>query len=223
MSFELKLNRLADSYAEQGYRVTIRPGPEVLPPFAKDFQVEILGERGAGGVLVSVKNDRGELAADSNLTRYAEIIGSQKAWRFDFAILEAEKPNPREIDNAEDLSEADMDRSFDESTEMLRQGFHRPALITAWAGFEAAMRSWLRAAGEQVGWGSTPQGLVTGIFANGIIDIEEYHKLEALARVRNQIVHGYVSSPTSEAGAVPFLCEIGRRLIEESRNAIIRA
>jgi hypothetical protein len=68
---------VADTYTRQGYQVTIRPNPAALPPFAKDFRVEILAKREAEGVLVAVKRDRNELAADSNLTRYAEIIGLQ--------------------------------------------------------------------------------------------------------------------------------------------------
>jgi|SRR5208282_1102209 len=78
MDFDQELKQVADAYASQGYQVTIRPNPEALPSFAKDFKIEILGKRGTEGVLVAVKKDRDEVAADSNLTRYAEITGLQK-------------------------------------------------------------------------------------------------------------------------------------------------
>jgi REase_AHJR-like len=218
MDFEQELKRVADSYARQGYQVTIRPDAGVLPAFAKDFKLEILGMRGTEGVLVAVKRDRDAFAADSNLTRYAEITSLNQGWRFDFAILEAEKPSAREIDGAADFSEEDITRSFDESLNMVRHGFLRPAVITAWAGFEAAMRLRLRSEGESVGWGTAPRTMLNELYSNGVIDIEEFHKLERLSRVRNQIAHGFISAIAPEGGAVEFLSEIGRRLTEESRH-----
>jgi hypothetical protein len=112
-----------------------------------------------------------------------------------------------------------IDKAFAESLEMVRAGFARPALITAWAGFEAAMRLRLRAAGERAGWGSAPRSMLNELYSNGVIGVEEFHKLENLFRVRNQIVHGFISSLVSEETSVQFLSKLGRRLIEESRTA----
>ena len=219
MDFDQELDRLADGYAKQGYQVAIRPRPEELPSFAKDFRIEILGKRGSEGVLVAVKRDRREVAADSNLTRYAEVTGSQKGWRFDFAIPDSEQPNIREIDDAEDFSENDIEESFSNSTNMVQLGFDRPAVMTAWVGFEAAMRLRPRAAGERAGWGSMPRGLLNELYPSGVISHAEFSRLESLFRVRNQIVHGFVSSLAPEAGSVAFLSDVGRRLIFESRVA----
>ena len=119
------------------------------------------------------------------------------------------------------FSEEDMEKSFGESLDMVRLGFLRPAVITAWAGFEAAMRLKLRAAGEREGWGSSPRSMLNELYSNGVINVEEFRKLETLSRVRNQIVHGFISSLAPEGGAVQFLCDIGHRLIEESRNATL--
>jgi REase_AHJR-like len=219
MDFEQELKRVADTYTRQGYQVTIRPDPEALPPFARDFKVEILGKRGTEGVLVSVKKDRDEAAADPSLTRYAESTGFQKGWRFDLAVVEAERPSTHEIDGASDFSEEDIQNSFNDASEMVRAGYLRPAVITAWAGLEAAMRLRLRAAGERAGWGVAPRGLLNELYSNGSITAEELQKLENLFRVRNQIVHGFASTRASEGGAVQFLCDVGQRLIEESRTA----
>jgi len=223
MDFEHELKQVADTYARQGYQVTIRPDPAALPPFARDFKVEILGKRGMEGVLVAVKKDRDEVATDSNLTRYAETTGSQKGWRFDLAVLEAQRSSSNEIDGANDFSEEDIHKSFIEASEMVRVGFVRPAVVTAWAGFEAAMRLRLRAAGERAGWGAAPRGMLNELYSNGVINFEEFRKLENLFRVRNQIVHGFISPLASEEGAVQFLGDVGHRLIEESRTAQLSA
>ena len=221
MDFEQELKQVADTYDRQGYHVTIRPDSEILPPFAKDFKLEILAKRGTEGVLVAVKKDREELAADSNLTRYAALTRMQTGWRFDFAIVEAENPIFREMDGAKDFSEEDIDRSFLESLEMARLGFLRPALITAWAGFEAAMRLRLRAEGEAAGWGAAPRSMLNALYSNGMIPVEDFRTLEKLFRVRNQIAHGFNSHLDAEGESVPFLCDVGRHLVEESHHARI--
>ncbi|WP_422927263.1 hypothetical protein [Singulisphaera sp. PoT] len=218
MDFEQELKRVADSYASRGYRVTIRPDAMALPSFAKDFKVEILGKRGAESVLVAVKQDRDQLAGDFNLTRYAEVIGGQDGWRFDLATLDSEKPGSNEYDGAEDFSIDDIEKSFADARNLHDQGFLSQAVITAWAGFEASMRHRLRAMGERAGWGSSPISMLNELFSNGILDGDDFNRLRNLSRVRNQIVHGFLSPLASEGGAVEFLAEIGLRLVHDSRN-----
>src|SRR6266852_5806684 len=126
MDFEQALKRVADGYADHGYQVVVRPSQDDLPPFAKDFKVEIVGKRAAAGVLVSVKKNREEMAADVNLPRYAEMTGAHKGWRFDFVILEGEQPSARELLGAQDFSGDDINRALGEAEQMVRMGFIRP-------------------------------------------------------------------------------------------------
>src|SRR5947209_8390187 len=121
----LELERVADAYRGRGYDVTVRPGPEQLPPFATDFRVEIVGRRGAGGVLVAVRKNRDEVAADGNMQRYAEVTGTQPGWRFDLAVLEAENPKAREVGGAQEFSADDITRSLEEAGELSRTGHTR--------------------------------------------------------------------------------------------------
>ncbi len=223
MDFEREMRRVAETYAAQGYEVIIRPGADQLPPFAKDFKIEILARRGAEGVLVAVKRDRDEVAADADLTRYAEITHSHRGWKFDFAIVDASKPSARDIDEAQEFTEEDIEKTFEDAIRMSELNFLRPAVITAWAGFEAAMRLRLRAAGERIGWGTSPQTMLNELYSNGLVTVDDFRKLEALFRVRNQIAHGFISSLASDGGAVRFLCDAGRRLMEDARKLAVPA
>ena len=45
MNIKQRLDQLAESYQAQGYMVVIKPGPEDLPEFARDFHVEIMARR----------------------------------------------------------------------------------------------------------------------------------------------------------------------------------
>ena len=216
MTFEQELNRVRDLYADQGFQVTLRPRPEDLPAFARDFKVEILGKRADKGVLVAVKRNRDEVASDSNMPRYAEVTGAQPGWRFDFAILEGEDPTGRRGVEAREFSEDDINKAIAEAEQMVRLGFVRPAIITAWAGLEAAMRARLRASGEDTA-GTTPRVLINELYSSGMLSASEFHQLESTYRLRNEIVHGF-SSPTPDPKLVQILGEITRRLVVESQQ-----
>jgi hypothetical protein len=152
-----ELNQLADTYRGQGYDVVLRPGVGDLPPFAKDFKLELLGRRGTGGVLVAVKKDRATLAADKELPRYAAETRNHPGWRFDFAILEAEEPKARDVQGAKESSDEEVRRTLEDADKLVRSGFIQAALTTAWAGFEAAMRKRLLASGQEARGGAMPR------------------------------------------------------------------
>ncbi|HTU18669.1 MAG TPA: hypothetical protein VMG10_11460 [Gemmataceae bacterium] len=216
MNIEPELKKLAGAYEGAGYKVVFRPGPEDLPPFAKDFKVELVMSRGDEGVFVSVKKNRLEMEADKDMPRYAEIISAHPGWRYDFVILEAEPPHARELRGAEELSGEDVLQTLGEAEEMARMRFIRAAVVTAWSGLEAAMRMKLRSSGEKAGWSTTPRELLNELYSSGVLLGEEFSRLERLYAVRSQIVHGF-ASPTSDAEMVTFMAGLTRRLVDESR------
>ena len=218
MNFDQELTKLAAVYEGLGYKVIVRPGPEHLPPFAKDFKVEILARRADDGVLVSVKKNRQQMEADKDMPRYAEIASEHPGWRYDFAILEAEEPGAREMRGAQDFSGEDVLHTLGEAEEMARIGFTRAAVITAWSALEAAMRMRLRAAGETAGWGTAPRQMLNELYSSGVLSGDEFDRLERLSQARNQIVHGFTSSKL-DTEMVAFLDSLGRRLVDESRPA----
>ena len=222
MDFETELIRVAGLYLSQGYQVVFRPGSAELPPFAKNFKVEIVAKRGTQGVLVSIKKNRFEMAADSNLPRYAEIISSQPGWRFDITILEGEDPAARELRGAQELPDEAIEKALDEACELVRTGFVRPALIIAWSALEAAMRRKLRASGETAGWGTPPRQLLNELYSTGILSGDVFRRLERVYRLRSEITHGF-ASPTLDAGTVSFLIETARGLLQESLPAKLTA
>jgi hypothetical protein len=216
MDFEQQLKRVASDYASRGYQVVVRPGSEDLPSFAKDFHIEIVGKRAAEGVLVAVKKNREDMAADSNMPRYAEVTGAQPGWRFDFVILEGEEPDAREIRGAQELSDDDIVKALGDAQQLVRGGFLRPALVTAWAGLEAAMRRRIRALRETTEQGALLQSMLNELYSGGNLSVTEFSRLEHIYRLRNEIVHGF-ASPALDPGLVQFLVETARRLLDESR------
>jgi uncharacterized protein YutE (UPF0331/DUF86 family) len=218
MNIEERLNHVADRYRGQGYKVIVRPGPDDLPPFAKDFEVEILATRADGGVLASVKGSPSDLQADPNLSKYAEVIEKQPGWRYDVFVLGPDpQPTPEKRD-AREPSEGEVRSSLDDAERMLRAGFVTQSLIAAWAALEAAMRHRLRAQGSEAGWGTSPRTMLNELVSSGVLSMSVFRDLEALFQLRNVLVHGF-SAPAVEPRAVQLLVETARRLLDESHPA----
>lgn len=218
MDIEQRLNNVADRYRAQGYTVIIRPGPDDLPDFAKDFKVEIVARRDNGGVLASAKNTLLDLQADSNLAKYAEITETQPGWRFDLIVLMSDAQPMPDNREAKEPSEEDIHHALGDVERMVQAGFGQQGLIAAWAILESAMRRRLRAEGEEAGWGTSPRTMLNELYSAGVLQRSAFRRLEELFQTRSAIVHGF-TMPTIESNAVQFLVETARRLLDESRVA----
>jgi hypothetical protein len=222
MDTESNLRLVADKYQAEGYRVFTRPIPDQLPDFAKDFNVEILALRNAGGVIVSVKNTQAELERDTHVPKYAEVTGNQPGWRYDVIVLGPQsQPEPDQIEAAE-LTDEDMGLILDETQKLLESHLTRYAFIGAWGVLETAMRRTIQAEEQTEGdedrlWLSS-RTLLNEVFSAGGLSRSDYSRLEKLIPVRNAIVHGF-SAPEIEPETIQFLIEIARRLLVESKEA----
>jgi hypothetical protein len=209
------LKRFAENYTARGFEVILRPRPEDLPVFAKQFKVEFVARRADGGVLVSVKQNRQEMEGDKEMAHYAKITNEQPGWRYDLAILEAEDPLAREVRGAQEPTPEEITRTFVVADDVLSAGFTSPALITAWATLEAAMRKRILATGKHTARGIQPRFLLNELYSEGIFSTDEFPRLEKAWRLRNEIVHGF-AGPTVEPETVRFLLDVAKRLLAES-------
>jgi hypothetical protein len=216
MNTEQRLSQVADRYREQGYQVVLNPGADDLPPFAKDFKVEILATRPDGNVLVSAKGSSSEFEDDPNLSRYAEVIEKQPGWRYDVFVL---GPPPAIADRRDiaDLSEGEIYKALDNAERLSQAGFGAPAVLTAWAALESAMRHRLRSLGAKAEWGTSPQSMLNELISLGIVTHSEFRDLEDLSRLRNIIAHGF-SVPEIGASTVSLLADTARRMLTESKQ-----
>ena len=216
MDTKLRLEKVAERYREQGYRVIQNPTPDDLPPFAQDFKVEILAMRPDGSVLVSAKATSAEFERDKNLARYAEVIAGEQGWRYDVFVLGPQPPIPISGDIA-DSTDDEIERTFDSANQLLIAGFKAQALIASWAALESAMRHRLRSIGEKAEWGASPRSMINELVSSGVLTPSEFREIERLYRLRNIIVHGF-SAPEISQNTVAFLVGTARRLLDESKQ-----
>jgi uncharacterized protein YutE (UPF0331/DUF86 family) len=216
MTIEQRLNHVADNYRALGYKVVVNPGPDDLPAFARDFKVEIVATKNGSGVFASAKKSQSDLEADREVPRYAELTNKEPGWRFDIFVLGPEsQPEPSKIEALE-LTDEDIGRILQDVERMRQAGFAQQAFIAAWSVLETAMRRRLQAEGEDAGWESSPRTMLNELYSSGVLHSSDFRDLEDLIQARNAIVHGF-ASPVIGNGAVPFLIEIARRLLDESR------
>src|SRR3984893_403603 len=104
MTIEDRLKHVADRYRSLGFKVVIRPGPDDLPSFAKDFKVEIVATSDKGNVLAVAKASPSELQADKEVARYAEITSKQPGWRMDVFVLGPDSSSLPEKREAKELT-----------------------------------------------------------------------------------------------------------------------
>lgn len=217
MDFEKKLSLLAEKYTDKGYHVVVRPQPDDLPSFAKDFKVEIVGRRAASGVLVSVKKNRQEMESDKEMVRYAEVTSAEPGWRYDFAILEAESQSKGNGIAAEEQTDDDLVKFLDNAELLAGTQYVNAACLVAWAGLEAAMRRRLRAAAERADSGTATRTLLNELYSIGVLTMEELPQLEKLFQLRNRIAHGFAAQVTDKASA-HLMIDLARRLLSESQR-----
>src|SRR5262245_34958460 len=193
MNIEQRLNQVADRYRAQGYEVVVRPGPDDLPNFAKDFKIEIIAKRDDGCILASVKKSQSDLEADPEIPTYVGITEKEPGWRFDLIVLGSDgQPTPDKRE-AKEPSEEDILRSLGDVEQMLHSGFVQQALIAAWAILETAMRRRLQANGEEAGWGSSPRTMLNELYSGGVLQSSVFRDLEGLYQLRSALVHGFTT------------------------------
>ena len=218
-NFEDQLETVAVGYKANGYGVVVRPGPEDLPDFAKDFVLEILATRPDGNVFASVKATHSEFFADAdNLQRYGAIINKQPGWRFDLFNMANDKMPPADLRDAKEPTEEDIRRHLDGAEQMFRAGFLTQSVVAAWAALESAMRRRLWAEGEKADWATSSRGLYTDLYAVGVLNFIEHRDLGELFHLRSMIVHGY-SPPVIEHGTLRSIVETAQRFLDETHLA----
>lgn len=217
MDINEQLAQLADRYRSLGFDgVVVRPGPQDLPCFAQDFQVEIVARREDGGVLASAKSSAAEVEVDPNLSRYAEITAQQPGWRFDLFVLGPETLPVAEHRSAREPSPDEIRKSLEDVERLLQAGFVNQAFTASWAAMESALRRRLRAAGEQAGWGTSPRTMLGELYSSGVLSTQELRQLEASLQLRNAIAHGF-AAPAADSQGVHLLVEAAQQLLAETQ------
>jgi hypothetical protein len=201
------LTYVINQYRGEGFEVTVLPDGVVLPPFAAGFHPDLLATKEGLHVLVAVKKGPRDLASDPDILEMARVVNAQPGWRFDLVmlgkegtILEGEEPSIEKVSHL--LEQVDPVATGRSTTS---------ALVLAWSALEAAMRRAARTAGLEIKDFSS-RYLVGLLYANGLLELEEYDELKRHLKLRDAIVHG-LEVPQINASIPLYVAEIARKLL----------
>jgi hypothetical protein len=210
MNLEQEVERIAEQYRCEGYRVIRRPAAADLPPFAQGYDVDLVAFRDGESVLVQVKASRKELQEDQQLLRLAEAVDHQPGWRLDLVVLGAGSP----LRVAAQASEPPVEKileSLADAEQMTRAGALSASCVISWAGLEAAMRHAARNAGLELA-NHSPPVLLRALYSDGLLDRDEFDRLNAALEIRNAVAHG-LALPSIDPAVPEYVTGVARKLL----------
>lgn len=212
MEFDKAIENVADKYRFEGYQVTVRPKANQVPSFAAGLPVDLLASKGDEHVLVRVKESMEELRKDPESVRIAEAISAQAGWRFDVVVLSGDSPSEKLAKEGDEPSTDAILRNLEHAERSAQNGEQAASFIIAWASLEAAMRGAARASGIEL-QNISPFFLLRTLYSNGLLEREEFDRLNDYLRFRNAVVHG-LEAPRIDTLPTLYVVHAARRLLE---------
>ncbi len=203
------LSQVARRYREEGYEVVLEPRADQLPSFLGDFRPDLIATRGGENIVVEVKANRIELSEDRRLAPIAGVVDAQPGWRLDVVVLERLTEIEKAAQGATEPSDDQLAQILRSAEELASTGYMPYAYVVAWGGLEAAMRR-VRAGAEFDGK-ATPDELIRTLYGNGFLGREQFDRLMAAYKIRNQVTHGLVPRQV-DPDSLRFVIEAAREL-----------
>jgi len=184
---QAKLSEIAAEYRSKGYSVGVRPRPEELPAFLSGYKIDLVAESPRDNVVVEVSS--GPSLERTKLVRIAEVVKSQKNWRFEVAVVNP--PAAPDVPAYAELADEEQIQSSIRNAETLRnEGQFEAAALLAWSAAEAILRNWARIEGLDLERKSS-SALLKNLYSVGRLDPSSFLKLQDLLEFRNAFAHGF--------------------------------
>ncbi len=211
MDIKHAVAQVAQQYRGEGYEVIENPGRGELPVFAKSFAVDLLARKDGEQALVRVKVNQEDLRQDSGLIPLADVVNRQPGWRLDLVVLNPEGSRPRIAPEASEPSTDKIRQSLDDAQHLSEAGELPASYLLSWAALEAAMRYAARTTGVDKTT-SAPTFLLRLLYSDGLLDREEFDRLNDAMKVRNALAHG-LTLPSIDPALPEFVARVARKLV----------
>jgi uncharacterized protein YutE (UPF0331/DUF86 family) len=180
----------------EGYEVYLHPNRILLPQSFGDFTPDILAIRGDEHMIVEVKLRSSR--SDDQLRRIADLVRSQPGWTLRTVFV---SPIP-DADTLTLESQEAINQRISEARSLTEQDFLNPALLIAWAAFEAIARA---SSEKEFARPQTPGRIVERLASYGTVTPSEADLLRKLATKRNKLIHGDFSLPPERKELTNFV------------------
>lgn len=175
------LENLKPELEAEGYKVFIRPGRGIVPPFLGAFEPDAVALGSDKNLLIEVVSG-GESAA-KRLQTLGNLMKGIEGWELRVEYIQ--------ISNHQDhlavQSSEQIAKSINEINSLVTSAHMGAALLLAWATFEATARFLMA---QHFHRPQTPKRLINVLAEQGYVDPDQADILRALAIKRNELVHG---------------------------------
>jgi Holliday junction resolvase/uncharacterized protein YutE (UPF0331/DUF86 family) len=213
------LESIAEDYRRRGYQVFVEPSGVDLPPFLSSETPDLIAHRGDEHLVIEVKESPND--ADLQQVRMmTDRISREPGWRFVLMAARASASNPASVLPAS-LDERGITNAIAQAEALTNAGYPEAAVMLAWAATEAALRSVLADSVRRSDHNS-PAVLLRSAASEGIIESEDFKKLNDSLQVRNAIAHGFrhieADLASQAADVTKLLSRVTGSLLRELRE-----
>lgn len=200
MSHEASEAALLDSVLPdleaEGFEVFANPSPPILPPFMRGHSPDAIALRKDKKLAIEVLREG--VPSNRRLDKLRELFSQHKDWE-----LRVYWVSPSSIRRAiEGASRNVIEQSIKAIEELTAGGRTRPALLMAWATFEAIGRAILP---DRLQRPQTPGRLIEVLAAEGHVTPTEADLLRRMAESRSHLIHGGLETSVPEADLQRFI------------------
>ena len=190
------LRRMVPELEAEGYEVYVDPNNHLIPGFLGSFRPDAIALRDDKNLVVEVARRGPNTTA--KLDRLGGLLRDQPKWELRVVWVSPTSDRERlEVQSREAINAR--------ITEVLRIAtleHVEPALLMAWATFEALARAALP---KQFGHPQTPSRILQVLASEGYLTPTEADMLRGLAEKRNRLIHGDLQIRISQEELMGFV------------------
>jgi uncharacterized protein YutE (UPF0331/DUF86 family) len=190
------LENVVPELEAEGFDVYTRPSPPILPAFMREYSPDAIALRQDKNLAIEVLRE-GPFSKQ-RLEKIQELLAGHKDWELRVYWI---SPS-RIVKPIEGASRQVIEQAINGIEELRADGRTAPALLMAWATFEALARALLPGKFVRP---QTPGRLVEVLAADGQLTPTEADHLRRLAESRNRLIHGGLHVSVSEEDVRSFI------------------
>jgi uncharacterized protein YutE (UPF0331/DUF86 family) len=205
------IESLLPRYQAEGFDVYVNRSPSILPPFMQSYRPDAIALKKDKKIAIEVVGSNA--GSEQTVTTLRSLFADHDDW--ELRVFYASPVSSNRL--LEIASTPAINRSIQRVIDLKEAGHLLPALVMAWATFEAVGRALLP---DQFQRPQTPARLVEVLGSGGCITPEEADTLRAASIVRNAVVHGQLDAVVDQKlleGFVAILRTLAKLLPAENR------
>ncbi|HEV7600451.1 MAG TPA: hypothetical protein VGO49_09355 [Bradyrhizobium sp.] len=183
------IESLLPKYQAEGFDVYVNPSPSILPPFMQTYRPDAIALKKDKKIAIEVVGTTSR--SDQKIRTLQSLFAGHGDW--ELRVFYASPAASNKL--LEIASISAINDSVQRVIDLKSAGLLLPALVMAWATFEAIGRALLP---DQFRRPQTPARLVEVLGSEGYITPEEADILRAASSTRNAIVHGQLDTTVDQ-------------------------